>query len=105
VVNSLLWTCAAVMLRLITPCRQMHMKGTQMPINKKLWLHTVNPNATLNYYRSQHNCKIIWEEHKTRDLDAIFCYCRRRWQHLGYLNQRRIDPLWSRENAIQFTGR
>jgi len=98
-VNSLLWACAAVMLRLITPC-----KGTQMPVNIKLWLHAVSPKATLNYCRCQHKCKIIWEEYKTRVLQVIVCYCRN-WQHLGYLKQRWIDHLWSRGNAIQFTGR
>jgi hypothetical protein len=49
------------------------MKGTQMKINIKLWLNTVSPKATLNYCRCQHNCKIIWEEYKTRVLQVIIC--------------------------------
>jgi len=50
--------------------------------------------TTLNYYRCQHNCKIIWEEYKSRVLQVIFCDCRRRWQHWGYLKQRWLVRRW-----------
>jgi len=81
------------------------MKGTQMPINTKLWQRNLSPKATLNYCRCQKNCKTVWEWYKTRVLQVKFCYCWTRWQHLEHMKQRRIDHLWSREDVIQFTGR